>query len=499
MGCGNIRNADKKGLHMRDTSKIRIQLKAMVLTTVTMMMILLAFGLTTIISHADDARVTVRSVVIRSGADVGTEMVGGAQQGETLPITGETVGADGYTWYQVTFEEGTKTGYVRSDLVERVGGGAGTVAPTTPNTTTPSTDVTAVQQISAKVTGEAVRVRTNASTSGEIVDTVRRDAVLTVMGMAQDSEGNTWYQVSFTNAGGQVTGFVRQDFVTLEGELLPVDQIPAEPEVPVVTEPVEPEPTPEPVKTGYETQLLEDGWNLLDYTVEGGRRYVIADLFADRDRYRQEAEESMAQLKSTKLIMIILVVAVILLALTSTLLFFKIRDMMDAAYFEEVEQETVRKRQGQRSTGKAPMPTVGDGAKPAGGGQGRPAGNGQGRPAGGGQGRPAGGQQGRPAGSGQQGRPAGTGQSRPAGSGQGRPAGSGQSRPAGNGQGRPAGGGQQGAQRRPAQQPARPAAHQQERPASRESQNPSAQPKNFLADDDEFDFEYLNWDGEEDN
>ncbi len=503
-GCWNIRNADKEGLHMRERAKIRIQLKAMVLATVTMMMIMVVFGLTTIISHADDARVTARSVIIRSGADVGTEMVGGAQQGETLPITGETVGSDGYTWYQVSFEEGTKTGYVRSDLVERVGGGAGTTTPTTPNTTTPattpSTDVIAVQQISAKVTGESVRVRANASTSGEIVDTVRRDEVLTVMGMAQDSEGKTWYQVSFTNASGQVTGFVREDFVTLEGELLPANQVPVEPEPPVVTDPVEPEPTPEPAKTGYETQLLEDGWNLLDYTGEEGRRYVIADLFADRDKYRREAEESMAQLKSTKLIMIILVVAVILLALTSTLLFFKIRDMMDAAYFEEVEQETVRKRQGQRSTGKAPMPTVGDGAKSAGGGSAGSSGNGQKRSAGGGQSRPAGsGQQGRSAGSGQQGRPAGSGQSRPAGSSQARPAGSSQTRPAGSGQARPAGGGQQGAQRRPSQQPARPAARQQERPAPRESQNASAQPKNFLADDDEFDFEYLNWDGEEDN
>lgn len=485
---------------MRETSKIRIQFKAMALATVTMVMIVLIFGLTTIISHADDARVTARSVIIRAGADVGTEMVGGAQQGELLPITGETVGADGKTWYQVTFEEGAKTGYVRSDLVEKVSGGA--AVSTTPNTTTQATDVTAVQQISARVKGESVRIRANASTSGEILVRVPRDSVLTVMGMAQDSEGQTWYQVSYTDESGQVTGFAREDYVTLEGELIPADQVPVEPEVPAVTDPVEPEPTPEPVKTGYETQLLEDGWNLLDYTVEGGRRYVIADLFADRDKYRKEAEESMAQLKSTKLIMIILVVAVILLALTSTLLFFKIRDMMDAAYFEEVEQETVRKRQGQRSSGKAPMPTVGDGAKSAAGGQGRSAGNGQGRPAGGQQGRSAGSGQGKPAGSGQ-GRPAGSGQGRPAGSGQGRPAGNGQARPAGSGQGRPAGSGQGrpagNGQGRPAQQSTRPAARQQERPAPRESQNQSAQPRNFLAEDDEFDFEYLNWDGEEDN
>lgn len=471
---------------MRETAKTRIQLKAMVMTMVTMMMVVVVFGLTTIVSHAEDARVTASSVKIRAGADVGTEMIGGALQGEVLPITGETTGADGYTWYQVTFEGGTKTGYVRSDLVEKVSGGTATT--TTPNTTTPttpastpSTDVVAVQPVSAKVTGEAVRVRSNASTSGSIVDTVRKDVVLTVVGTAQDSENKTWYQVNFTGASGQVVGFVREDFVTLEGELIPADQVPVEPETPVVTDPVEPAPTPEPVRKDYETQLLDDGWNLLDYTGAEGRRFVISELFASIDRYQKEAADSAAQLKSTKIIMIVLVVAVILLALTATLLFFKIRDMMDAAYFEEVEQETVRKRQGQRSTGKTSMPTVGAGAKPAGSGQAKPSGSGQSRPAGSGQTRPA-----------------GSGQTRPAG-GQARSAGSGQARPSGNGQARPGGSGQQarpaGGQARPGQQTAR----QQEKPVSRENQSAPRQSKNFLADDDEFDFEYLNWDGEEEN
>lgn len=475
---------------MRETAKTRIQLKAMVMIMVTMVMVVLIFGLTTIISHAEDARVTARSVVIRAGADVGTEMVGGASQGDILPITGETLGADGYTWYQVTFavDGSSRTGYVRSDLVEKVSGGAATT-PTTPTTTTPastpSNDVVAVQQISAKVTGESVRVRSNASTSGSIVDTVRRDEVLTVVGTALDSENNTWYQVNFTNASGQVEGFVRHDFVTLEGELIPADQIPAEPEPPEVIDPVEPAPTQEPVKTGYVTELREDGWNLLDYTGEKPCRYVISELFEKIATCEKEAEDSKTQLKSTKIIMIILVVAVILLALTATLLFFKIRDMMDAAYFEEVEQETVRKRQGQRSTGKANMPTVGAGTKPAGGGQAKPSGNSQSRPAGSGQARSGGDGQTRPAGSGQQSRPAGSGQAKTTGSGQSRPAGSGQ-------QTKPAGG-----QTRPAQQQA---ARQQERPASRENQNASKQAKNFLADDDdEFDFEYLNWDGEEEN
>ncbi len=461
---------------MRETAKIRMQLKAMVMAVAAMAVMVLAFGLTTIISHAEDAKVTASSVKIRAGADTGTEMIGGALNGEILPITGETTGADGYTWYQVTFEGGTKTGYVRSDLVQKVGSGTGTgnqitpdtpATPNTPNTptSTPATEVTAVQPVNAKVTGEQVRVRSNASTSGTVVETVPRDTILTVTGTAQDSEGKSWYQVSFTGAGGQATGFVREDFVTLEGELLPPATNPVEPEAPEVTDPVEPEPTPPPEQKDYDTKKYEDGWYLMDYTGEQGVRYLISDLYESTANYKKLREEGDAQMKSMRIIMIILVVAVILLALTATLLFFKIRDMMDAAYFEEVEKETVRKRQGQRSSGKADMPTGGTGSRSGGSGQSRPAGNGQSR-----------------SGGSSQARPSGTGQSRPAGSGQARPSGTGQSRPAGSGQARPA------------QQPA---GRQQERPAARE--NPSGQARNFLADDDEFDFEYLNWDGEEEN
>ena len=493
---------------MRETAKIRMQLKAMVMAVAAMAVMVLAFGLTTIISHAEDAKVTASSVKIRAGADTGTEMIGGALNGEILPITGETTGADGYTWYQVTFEGGTKTGYVRSDLVQKVGSGTGTgnqitpdtpATPNTPNTptSTPATEVTAVQPVNAKVTGEQVRVRSNASTSGTVVETVPRDTILTVTGTAQDSEGKSWYQVSFTGAGGQATGFVREDFVTLEGELLPPATNPVEPEAPEVTDPVEPEPTPPPEQKDYDTKKYEDGWYLMDYTGEQGVRYLISDLYESTANYKKLREEGDAQMKSMRIIMIILVVAVILLALTATLLFFKIRDMMDAAYFEEVEKETVRKRQGQRSSGKADMPTGGTGSRSGGSGQSRPAGNGQSRSGGSSQARPSGAGQSRPAGSGQA-RPSGAGQSRPAGSGQARPSGTGQSRPAGSGQARPSGAGQSrpagSGQARPAQQPA---GRQQERPAARE--NPSGQARNFLADDDEFDFEYLNWDGEEEN
>lgn len=499
----------KEGLHMRETCKTRFQLRATIMFVVALMMMIMVADVTTIISHAEEIKVTASSVVIRASADVNSEMIGGAMAGQTLQLTGEVAGSGGYTWYQVTFEgdNGTMTGYVRSDCASKVGGTGTTPAtpttPTTPTTppSTPTTEVIELQPISAKVKGgSSINVRSNASTSGTVVAKVQRDVALTVVGEAMDSESQTWYQVNFSNASGQVTGFIRGDYVNLEGERVPVVQTPEVPEDPV-DDPVEPEPTQAPVHRDYETQLYdEDGWNLLDYTKNPAVRYPIADLLEAANsstESQKKYEESQAQLKSTKVIMIILVILVIVLALAATLLFFKIRDMMDAAYFEEVEKETIRKRQG--AGGKASMPTVGSGSRPAGSSQQRTSGSSQQKTSGTSQQRSSGSSQQRPAEGGQQRassssqqRPAGSGQQRPAGSGQARPAGS-QQRPSGSGQARPA-----GSQQKPAGSgQARPAGQQQGRPA--ETQNAPKQSKNFMTDDDEFDFEYLNWDGEEDN
>lgn len=482
---------------MREARETRLQLKTMVMAVITVVMVVLTVGLTTLVSHAEEGKVTATSVKIRESADTNSEMLSGAMQGDILTITGEVTGADGNIWYQVTFE-GNRTGYVRSDLMEKVSSG-GTTTPTT-NTSTPVSSLQEVQPVSAKVTGEQVRVRSDASTSGSIVTTVQKDVVLTVTGTATDSENKIWYQISYSDTNGQVTGFVRQDFVSLEGELVPADQVADEPENPDTEEPAQTEaPVEEPVHKDFETSLEEDGWYLLDYITN--QKYSIEEIFDTAEKYEEMYNESQAKQKTMKTVMIILVVVVILLALAATLLFFKIRDMMDAAYFEEVEQETIRKRQGQRSAARASMPTVGAGTKPASGSQAKQTGAQQTRAAGS-QTRPAGNGQARPAGSNQQTRAAGSAQTRAAGSAQTRPAGNGQTKPAGSSQAsRPAQTASKPAQTtaRPAQAAAKPAAQSAAKPTQQSTQNAVRQPKNFMADDDEFEFEFLNWDGEEDN
>ena len=70
---------------------------------------------------------------------------------------------------------GNKTGYIRSDLMEKIG----EVAP--PVTISPTVPVEDVQPVSAKIVGNTVRVRSDASTQGGIITNVLKDTVVTAL------------------------------------------------------------------------------------------------------------------------------------------------------------------------------------------------------------------------------------------------------------------------------------------------------------------------------
>lgn len=65
-----------------------------------------------------NATVIADSVNIRQGAGTAYEAVGKVTKGDTVTVTGEASGTDNKTWYQVTFGPSSKTGFIRSDLVE---------------------------------------------------------------------------------------------------------------------------------------------------------------------------------------------------------------------------------------------------------------------------------------------------------------------------------------------------------------------------------------------
>ena len=461
------------------------------------------------VSHAESAaKVTASSAKIRKSADSSSEVIGSAAKDKTISIKSQTKGADGYTWYEVYVDANT-LGYIRSDLVSITDGSTPPSSSTTTTTTTTTTtaatpapavnetpvDVTAVEPVSATVTGgQSVRVRSNASTTSQIVTTAENGMALTVTGQATGTDGNTWYQVNFIANNTEVTGFIRSDYVALSGELqAPSTEQPAE-EQPSEEQPAEDTQT---TSKDWDTQLQGDAWYLLDMV--GQKQYKIDDLFSSIDQITEinaQFETNQKKITSQKVVIIILVILLVAAAAAVTLLIFKIKDMTDAADFSDAEEAALRRRRvdrpqtgrgqggrpapqgGRTQGGQKVMHEVGAERRPAG----KPAGQG---------GRPVQGQ--RPAG--QQARPATQG-ARPAAPQAGRPAPQG-TRPAAPQTGRPA------------PQGTRPVAPQTGRPAPQvdrpvkpaqnngNPQDPGWKSKNFMSDDDEFEFEFLNWDGDE--
>ena len=472
-----------------------------------------------IVSHAESAaKVTASSAKIRKTADSSSEVIGSAAKDKAISIKSQTKGADGYTWYEVYVDANT-LGYIRSDLVSITDGSTPPSSSGTTNTTTTTTttttatpapvvnetpvEVTAVEPLSATVTGgQSVRVRSNASTTSQIVTTAENGMALTVTGQATGTDGKTWYQISFISNSVEVTGFIRSDYVALSGEL----QAPVE-EQPVEEQPTDEQPAEDTQTTSkdWDTQMQGDAWYLLD--MAGQKQYKIEDLFNSLNQITEinaQYETNQKKISSQKAVIIILVILLVAAVAAVTLLIFKIKDMNDASYFSGVEEETARRRrvdrpQGGRPQNGRPSPQGGrpQGGRPQGsqkvmhevGAERRPASRptGQGtRP----DGRPA--PQGeRPIG--QTVRPAAPQERRPAPRG-GRPVTPGQGRPAPQG-GRPTA----PQSERPAQQAGRPVARPTKPvPQSEGNQNPGWKSKNFMSDDDEFEFEFLNWDGDED-
>lgn len=326
---------------MRGTKERKCQVLKTVMTVLVMCVMFVCISVTAL---AAEGKVTASPAAkIRESASTTSEQVGSAQTGAVLEILNEVTGTDGKIWYQVSFDNG-KTGYIRSDLMKKL----------EDTTTTPSntaTEVKDVQPVNCTVTGNQVNVRSIPATSGDKVAQVRKDEVMTVNGTATDSEGKIWYRVTFTSDNKNVTGYVRYDFVSLSGELKPVEEVvtPPEVDVPVDTPPVQDEPVTVPtLSKDYDTVLDEGVWYLIDNVNDPAKRYNLENVMDAAIKNPKIYDEIESKVNKQKGWITFLVILVILMMVAITLLVLKIKDVMDEAYFSAVEKETIRQRQEKR-------------------------------------------------------------------------------------------------------------------------------------------------------
>ena len=274
--------------------------------------------------HAEGTITVVANTAnVRESADATSSKVGSVSNGQSLSVLAETTDGSGMVWYQVSVNGAT--GYIRSDLVKQ--SGDNTTAQT-PAAETPSEGgATEIPPQGATVIKDNVNIRSTANTSGSVVVKASNGTAVTVVAKDTDSAGKTWYQVKFISNGAEVTGFIRSDFIEL-GEVIEQPEKPKE-EEPQEEQPQEPEeviPTPD-VDYALEYTTNQEGeyeWYLNDYT--NSRRQKLNDLLNAQENVSEGVSKLEATAAKQKMIIIVLAVILALLAVVVTILLFKIRE-----------------------------------------------------------------------------------------------------------------------------------------------------------------------------
>lgn len=197
--------------------------------------------------------ITASGLNVREDAGKNHTVIATVLKGEAVVIQDAKKDADGTYWYKVSFyQDGmSKSGYVSSKYVA-VAAPTATPTPTaTPiptATPTPAIDSTANVVAGSfprvgTVTASSLRVRKGAGTSYEEVSAVIKTTKVTILSAKKASNGDYWYQISFTRDGVKQTGYVHSDYIAVDA-LAPT----ATPTLTPTSAPT-PIPTPEPVAT----------------------------------------------------------------------------------------------------------------------------------------------------------------------------------------------------------------------------------------------------------
>ena len=315
---------------------------------------------------AGTAKVVASSGKIRAAADTSSDTKASVKKGDKLDVIASKKDGSGYTWYKVYIND-EDTGYIRADLVTVEGtiseekessstssststtsesGGNKTVVGSNNSTETEKKEDTktetktevAVVNVSETDVATAkakddVRVRKGAGTNFDVAGQAKKGTEVTVSGIAADSDGKNWYQVSFNEGDKTVNGFIREDFLEV---LTYVEVVEEEP----VEEVVEEEPVVE--NNDYHLSYMQNDagemdWYLFD-NINGTSQSLTQILNVVEQVKASELEEA-EQISTMRYIIIALAAVVVILIVVMTILIFKLRDAYEYEYEDEDEDE----------------------------------------------------------------------------------------------------------------------------------------------------------------
>ncbi|SFC41632.1 SH3 domain-containing protein [Butyrivibrio sp. YAB3001] len=159
-------------------------------------------------------KVTSDNVKVRSSASTTASQVSSLKNGDTVDIVDEATDASGYVWYKI-FVNKSEYGYVRSDLVSKSGSsdGAASQPATQTAVSLPETQASAVEQKNATVIADNANVRKGAGTAYDSVGKVSKGDTVVITGEATGTDNKNWYQVTF--GANSSTGYLRGDLVEI--------------------------------------------------------------------------------------------------------------------------------------------------------------------------------------------------------------------------------------------------------------------------------------------
>ncbi len=288
------------------------------------------------------------NVKVRESASTTATQVSSLKIGDTIEIVDEATDASGYVWYKIRVNK-SEYGYVRSDLVSKAGGSSSTT--TTSSTTEanasaaslPATTVTSTDQRTATAVDNC-KVRSGAGTGYDQVGNLTKGDTVTITGEATGSDSKTWYQISYGTSGK--TGFVRSDLVNVtEAAPVEVQEVaePAEGENPEGQEGAEGEnaevseaeapvqETAAQVGDGaFELKYEDDTWYLYDYEKE--QRVQVRQLI----EVAEQVPSLTKQAGTYKTVIIGLAIAIAALIIGIIILVLKLRDSL---YYEDEDED----------------------------------------------------------------------------------------------------------------------------------------------------------------
>lgn len=314
--------------------------------------------------------VSADAAKVRKEPSTASDVVVGLLKGSSVTVTDEVTDSAGALWYKVMVD--SSTGYIRSDLMIKAAstGTSVTVTNSTSQVTQTEklqpTTATPIAETKAYVNFESARIREGASTDHEIVGSALKNTSVTITGEAKANSGMLWYQIKFTNtAGREVVGFIRSDLLTIGDP--PAETAAAEPaaeeesteeentenleaegensEEGTPEQVITPEETPEPeieTKPDYEMVYAENNEGQNEWFLYDnikGTRQSLANLMTAAEAGTLGSENESEQFSTQKIIIIVLAVIVAILAVTVTLMLFKIRDLYDDDYDEDDEDD----------------------------------------------------------------------------------------------------------------------------------------------------------------